>query len=197
MALAPLAVEADLLARGVTIPSGVDPAASLAAASDAIRDAAGSAITLVETTLELPGSREQWLVVPLQPLRTVTAVRIDGDLIPATDWKIVGGALWRSCGWQSRCSIPSVVSLDLTAGLDEAPADIVDLCCSLAAASLAAIEDGYDPQRGLMNFSVDDYREGYAKGEDEVINPLDLPDRTRRWLRDRFGTSVGVVGTYS
>lgn len=195
MALAALATQPDLLDRGVAIPAGVDPDVALLAASEAIRDAAGCAITRVDVTVDLPGSREQWLLVPLQPLRSVASVEMDGQAL--TDWKIVGGALWRSRGWQKTCHEPSVVSIELSAGLDQAPADIVDLCCSLAAASFAAIEDGYDPQRGLMNLSIDDYREGFAKGEDEVINPFDLPERTRRWLRDRFGGSAGVVGTYS
>lgn len=194
MALGTLATEQDLLARSIDVPDGVDVNTVLRAASAAIRDAAGAAITRVETALDLPGTTEQWLLVPLQPLHAVTAVTIDGRAV--SDVKLIGGALWRQRGWQWSQYEPAVVSMTVDAGLDAAPEDIIDLCCSLAAASFAAIEDGYDPQRGLSSFSIDDYREGYTRGDEEVINPMDLPRRTREWLRGRFGMTAHVMGTY-
>lgn len=193
MALLPLATEADLLARGIPTTDEDAITALLDSASDAIRDAAGNPISAVDMSVELMGSREQWLAIPMQPVTGVTAVTIDNSAV--TDYRVIDGRLWRRMGWQGGCD-PSIVTVSATFGYPVVPADIVDLTCSLVAAGLAATEDGYDPQRGLMSVRIDDYGEGYAKGEDEIVNPLQLTDRTREWLRSRFSGGVHVIGTY-
>lgn len=189
----PLAIQADLSDRRITVPGGVDVQVLLRSASSAIRDAAGSSISRSTTTVKLPGSSEQWLAVPLQPANAVTDVEIDGTAV--TDFTFMGDRLWRASGWRNGYA-PVLVELTVDHGYDAVPDDIVDLCCSLVAASIAAMEDGYDPKRGLANVRIDDYSEGYFKGEDEVVNPLDLPERTRAWLRSRFGSQAHVIGTY-
>lgn len=191
--LDPLATETDLSDRGITIPDGADVDALLASASASIRDAAGVAISRAESVITLMGDVDAWLPLPVSPVRAVTAVSVDGTTV--ADWKLREGRLWRSCGWQPTCE-PSEVTMTVDHGYDDVPADIIDLCCSLVASAAASTEDGYASQRGLVSVAIDDYREGYAKGDEEVINPMELPKRTRDWLCERFGTTVHVVGTY-
>lgn len=196
MALAPLATVEDLQARGIDTSDVALTGALLASASETIREAAGATILLHTGTVTIPGSDELWLDVPGWAIRSVTAVTIDDTTVD--DWKLVGHQLWRAGGWHGSCS-PSLVTMTVTQGLDETPADIVDLCCSLVAGGVAAAANdagAYNPQRGISYERIDDYQYGKTQGADEIVSPMILPDRTRQWLRARFGGSVDVVGSY-
>ncbi len=193
MALLPLASVSDLSARKVAVPAGIDANKTLLAASAAIRDAAGTAITRTTTTLRLLPTGGTWLDLYVSPVRAVTRVARNGDVID--DWELLDGRLWRSAGWYRLGSGMGVVEVDVDFGYDQAPDDIIDLCCSLAAAAFAAMADGYDPGRGLSAVSIDDYRESFTRGDDEVVNPLELPERTRTALRRRFGRTVYGTGS--
>jgi hypothetical protein len=190
VALDPLATTADLTARKIPVPEADDDTitALLASASAAIRDAAGGPISRFTGTVELEGGCQEWLTFPL-PIASIDSITINGT--PVDGWKVRGGRLWRGRGWNA--GYGNDFAITGIFGLAEVPEDIVDLTCSLVAAGLAAIEDGYDPKRGLMSLSIDDYREGYAKGDDEIINPMQLPERTREWLRLRFGGGTYVT----
>lgn len=194
MAFASLATTADLEHRGInTEDLDADMvAAILASASAAVRDAAGGPIGATTTTVTVPGTRSEWLTFPML-ITSVDSVTIDGT--PVSGWKLRGGQLWRSHGWWPGHG--NDITVAGTFGLGEVPADIVDLVCSLFAAALAATQDGYDPGRGLSAISIDDYRESYTRGDDEIVNPMHLPDRTRAWLRQRFGGGTYVTGVFS
>lgn len=192
MALAPLATTADLTARGIDITDASRATALLASASSAVRDAAGVPISKVTSTIELDGGRGQWLALPVSPVRTVSSVKVDD--VEVSDYRLRSGALWRACGWLTDCG-PSSIEVTVAHGLDDVPADIVDLVCSLVAAGMAAAGEGYDPKRSLAYESIDDYRYGMRQGDDEIVSPMILPDRTREWLRVRFGGGgVAVTG---
>lgn len=193
MALDPLAVVADLEARGIDVTDAALVDALLASASAAIRDAAGASITSLTATVDVPGTVETWLPVPGWAVRSVDDVLIDGDAV--SDWRLVAGRLWRSCGWGAVCA-PSVVTITFTQGLTDAPADIVDLCCSLVAAGMAAAAEGYDPRRSMAYERIDDYQYGLRQGDDEIVSPMELPPRVRASLRSRFGSGVAVTGGY-
>lgn len=193
MALEPLAAVADLTARGIDTSDEVKVNALLASASATIRDAAGCVISALTATVSIPGTVERWLEVPGWAVRSVASAEIDG--VEVTDFRLVGGKLWRACGWQSDCG-PSVVTMTYTQGLAEVPADLVDLCCSLVAAGLAAAENAYDPERSLAYERIDDHQVGYRQGDEEVVSPMLLPPRTRAWLASRFNTGVAVTGSY-
>lgn len=174
-----------------THPELID--ALLDAASASVTDAAGGHIAPVtESTITLPGGCGQWLDLPVYAPRAVTGVLLDE--VPVTGWRMVGGSLWRAAGWHVGWAgdAPSVVTVTLTHGLDRAPADVVDLVCSLVAAGLAEAEDGYDPQRKVSYVRIDDYGYGLRQGTNEVVSPMLLPEGTRQWLRARFTGGVHV-----
>lgn len=191
MAFADLATPADLTARGIDInPPGVSIPDLLAAASAEIRTAAGVPITRATWTATIPGTRGQWLQVPGQPVVSVTDVLIDD--VEVTDWKLVGGLLWRERGWQTTCT-PVNVTATITGGLLVAPKDLVDLTCSLVGTGIAAAEDGYESKAGKAYESIDDYRVGYEQGAGQTAGVMELPEATRRRLRARFGGGAGMV----
>ena len=191
MALAPLATVDDLEALGVTVGSGDVADVLLDSVSSAVRDAAGSVIAPpVTSTVTLPGAADAWLTLPLAPVTSVSAVEIDGESV--TDYRHVGSRLWRARGWLNGCE-PAVVEVTCTHGLPEVPADIKKLVCTLVAAGLIESAEGLGANRGVSGEGVDDYRISFTRGEDEVVDKTDLPERTRRMLARRFGSGVHVA----
>jgi len=85
------------------------------------------------------------------------------------------------------------VTVSLTFGLAEVPADVIDLVCNLVAAGLAHAEGGYESSVGKLSERIDDYSVQYAQGADAVVSPMKLPERTRRMLARRFGGSAAMA----
>lgn len=193
MALAPLATVADLALRGVDTTNTAQADALLAAASEAVRDAAGSTISTTTSTVTLMPNSGHWLDAP-GAVSEVASVSIDGAAV--TDFRVIGGRIWREAGWLTG-GWHAPVTITYTHGLADVPADIVDLVCSLVAGAMRAAEDdAYDSHRDLTYESIDDYRRGFQQGDDALTSPFELPQRTREWLRARFGGGVAVVGTF-
>jgi hypothetical protein len=100
MALTPLAGVPDLLAHA---PAGFSPdmskaLAKLDAASDAVRDAAGSPITQAESTVRIVAAGcGSWLDLPGKPVVSVSSVTIEGE--PVTGWRLLGSRLYRAGEW--------------------------------------------------------------------------------------------------
>lgn len=194
MALTPLASTSDLSARKVSTSDTALTTALLASASAGVRDAAGCSITATTGTVTISGGGGRYLRLPGWMIRSVDSVTIDG--VAVTDWKLVDGRLFRTSGWG--CSDdPVEVAVTYTQGIDTAPADIVNLVCSLVAAGVAAAADGFDPHRGVSSERIDDYQRSFTRGEDEVVDPMEIPPATRAWLRERFGNGSFVTGELS
>lgn len=193
MALTPLATVADLQARSIATADTMLVEALLAAASDAVREAAGTAINETTATVKVPTPLGRALRLP-GPVRSVSSVLLDGE--PIADWSLRGDTLWRS-SWQCPSDIPGEVTVTYTFGLAEVPADIVNLVCSLVAAGIAHAADGFEARGDLTMLRIDDYSEQYAQGADAVSTPMELPDRTRRMLAERFGGGATMVETRS
>lgn len=204
MALTPLATTADLTARGIETSETGKVDAFLQSASDEIRHAAGVPITQETVTIEIPGVCDQWLHLPGQPVTSVSSVEIDGEAV--TDYKLVGGHLWRRKGWQDASTDsaffgvvwawePVNVTVALTGGLTEVPTDIVDLVCAMVGHALAESDDGGYASRGdLTSARIDDYSEQYAgTATTKLAGPMELPEATRQRLRARFGGNAGLV----
>jgi len=191
----PLATLADLQAREIEHDSSEVLSTLLGAASSSVRDAAGSPISRGTWTIAIPGRPDQWLTVPIQPVVSVTGVKLDGVELADGEWRLVGGRLWRARGWWNGCE-PAEITATVTGGLDPVPADIVDLVCAMVGAALARLEDGYETRSDLAYVSVDDYREGYLTSAGErLAGVMELPEATRRRLAARFGGSAVVVGS--
>lgn len=195
MALTPLASAEDLEARGVDTTETARVVAMLAVASASVRGAAGSPISETTSTVTLTGTWDDTRVpLPGPPVQAVATVELDGSAV--TDWKLDNGRLWRRCGWTSGCpGEPVSLEITYTHGMPEVPADVVDLVCSLAAAGLNAATEGYAARTGVIAERIDDYSVQYAQGAEAVATVMELPERTRRWLRARFGGNTGMVTT--
>lgn len=187
MALSPLITSADLSARSITADGATG--ADIASASAAIREHAGP-ITIGTGTIVVPGTRDQWLSLPVQPITAVSSVLIGETAV--TDWRLIGGRLWRALGWWTICG-PEAVTVTLTYGLATVPADIVDLACSLVAGAQREREQG--SHRGVAYERGDDYQIGYLQdAAAERVSAFELPERTKAMLRERFGGGAYVTG---
>lgn len=194
MALDPLATKSDLEKRGVDVDSdAANPA--LAAASAAVRDAAnGHPISQVTTTVTLPAVPGCWLRLPSPPVTAVTAVEVGGTDVLA-DVVLRDGELYRSTGWRDGLYPFDEIVVTYTHGFAEVPADIVDLVCALAAASIKAAADDYAAKTNVATETIDDYRVGYVDAEQAVASVVELPERTKRNLAARFGGGAYVLGS--
>ena len=188
MALDPLATATDLQTRGADVTDSGRIDMALSAASDAVRDAAGCPISEVSATVSIPAPApcEQWLDLPGM-VTDVESVTVDGEAV--TTYVRQGSSLWLSGGWRSTWE-PVNVEVTFTSGHVDVPADIVALVCDLAHASL--LQDAPTPA-GVTSIAIDDYRESYATGADAQVSVFEIPERTRAWLRQRFGATAFVV----
>ena len=193
MAPEPLATVADLTALGIDTTNTALVGSLLASVSAAVRDAAGVLISRATSTITIEGTREQWLPLPGNPVLSVTGVELDGTTV--TDHKLIGGRLWRPRGWQSTYA-PSEVRLTLVHGYDPVPADIVKMVCTFVAAGIHEATEGIGANRGKSSERADDYQISFTRGEDEVVDMTELPQRTKDALRARFSGAVAVTGTY-
>jgi hypothetical protein len=188
VALAPLATIADLEARGVT----VDPAevaavdVYLAVGSALVRDAADSPISETTSTITVEGSGSR-LLLPGQPVTAVSAVLADG--VAVSDWKLLNGALTRSCGFAEG----TAYTITYTHGLPEVPADIVDLVCRLVGQELVALRSGETGSRPLKSERIGDYAVEFDTDTDS--GTMTLTDFQRNRLAARFGNGTGMVRT--
>ena len=189
----PLATVYDLSDRGITAEPAALAESLLASVSAAVREAAGSPISLEESTITLAGSPSQWLPLNVYAPRVPSTVSIDGQGV--TDYTLVDGKLWRQSGWVTRRE-PSLVNVTLEHGLDEVPADIVNMVCMFVAAGMSEAKSGFAKPRGRQYVSLDDWREGFTTGDREIVDPTELTDRVKASLRRRFSGSVTVTGGY-
>lgn len=196
MAFQDLATVADLQGRKIDVTE-MSWKEFLPAAQAAVRDAAGVPITRETFTVDIPGRCEEWLPLPGQPVVSVSNVLLDGTAV--TDWKLVGGQLWRRCGWLADPYEPCNVTVTVTGGLLEVPADVVDLVCGMVGMAMANATEGGYASRGDVTqsqLSIDDYSEGKSydsSAQGRTAGPLELPDATRDRLRARFGGGVAVL----
>ena len=196
MALPNLAASSDLSARGVDVTNTALVAVMLAVASATIRNAAQSPILSTSSTVTVWALDEcdPWLDLPGKPITAVSSVTLDGTLLPATDYKLVDGRLWRLGGWGgSRYSEPIAAVIALTHGLAAVPVDIINLVCDLAEAGMKAANTGGISDPRVLVESVDDYSVTYRQGGQVVASVMELPAMTRDGLRKRFGGGVGLV----
>lgn len=194
MALDPLATQADLEARGLTVdPSETEfVGVSLDVASTAVREAAGSPISETTSTITLEGEPGQWLTLPGLPVSAVATVELDGVAI--TDWRLRSQRLWRAVGWTG-CDGPSEVEVTQTHGLATVPSDIVDLVCRMVAGALKAQRSEEDGT-GLATEVITSERIGdYAVtfGGDGRVSEMDLPQYWRERLEARFGGGMQLL----
>jgi hypothetical protein len=190
VALPNLAAPADLSARGIT-PTSVHTV-MLGVASSLVRAAAGVPILETDSEVTLWAlDCTQWLTLPGKPVTAVASVTVDGETLAATEYKLVHGDLWGSSAWGDDFE-PIEVVVDMTHGLVEVPAAIVQLVCDLAILGAAAAPEGaHDPR--IVAEQIDDYKVQFAAGADAVASAMQIPQLTRQWLRSQFGGGVTMA----
>ena len=190
--LEPLATIDDLENRGLPMEPRSLADSLLKNVSSAVREAAGCPITRVSADINLAGTWEQFLSLPVGPVTAVTEVQVDGK--PVSDWKLRDGRLWRAGGWGAQ---HRDISMTVTYGYATVPADIVTLVCSFVGAGMIAAQDGdLVRDRSLAYTSIDDFREGYRTGDSEIVDVTELPARVKNSLRARFASQTYVNGGY-
>lgn len=193
MALAALAVTADLGARAIVVPDTMNAAALLDSASDAVRDAAGCPIVRLTSTITLVVDDRYEIELPAGPVSAVSSVML-GE-VAVTGWRKLGDTLVMPCTrWSDR--FPVEVTITYTHGLVSAPTDIVDLVCALVGIA-SGQEGGYGEQGLLQSERLGDWSATYKSGAgaEASISPMWIPDNVRDRLRARFNGSVAVIGT--
>lgn len=190
MALDPLATTADLEARGIPTSDTDRVDAALAAASEAVREAAGCPITRTTSTVTVYPGCDATTALPGGPVRSVASVTVRGVAVAAGRWSLVDGHLWAP--YTLNAVPPGGVEVTYDHGYDECPADIVELVCNLAGASILSSEPR-DPR--VASEAIDDSRTAWATGADATVSIMELPERTRQMLRRRFGGGVYVTGS--
>ena len=200
MAVEPLATVADLATYGIDDSNRDLAEALLASVSDEVRDAAGCPIVKTVSTATFSTEASRRIELPARPVRSVSDVSLNGESLTAgTDYVVRGDCLWRTDGraWHRYGDIPGELEVTFEHGYDQVPEDIVRMVCMYVAAGIAASKDQFEGHRGLQYRGVDDYREGYLAGSDEVVDEASLTDRTKADLAARFGVRSGpsVIGS--
>lgn len=188
MALADLATDADLSARGVA-PSAVHTL-MLAVASSVVRAAAGSPILQATSTVTLTDWGGRLLRLPGLPVLSVASVEVEGSAV--ADWKLVDSASLFHADYWGGDDCPASVEVTMTHGLPEVPAHIVQLVCDLAIAGANAATTGAR-DASVIAEKIDDYSVTFAAGAEAVATAMELPRLTKQWLRSQFGGGVQVV----
>lgn len=167
-------------------------------ASSAITDAAQCPIVERTSTVRLLGLDERLLNLPGLPIVEVHKVTVDGELMDPSEYRLASAGLYRPSKWGCGRTLPEV-EVTYRHGLPEVPADIAGLAVAMVMAGLHEIRDGgWELNNGkVSSVDIDDFRERFATtGESvEMVTPMALPDRTRKWLAARFGNGAQVVGT--
>ncbi|MGW4986319.1 hypothetical protein ACWEQ3_01530 [Streptomyces mirabilis] len=181
---------ADLEARGVTVDAAETTVTGtyLDVASTLVREAAGSAISEVTSTVTLVGAAGAWLRLPGPPVSAVASVLVDG--VAVHDFRLAGDRLFRACGWQDSEAAPSLITVTYTHGYASVPADVVDLVCRLAAQALLSYREGDPVQRAATSVRIGDYAVTYADSE---TGTMALSALQRKRLAARFGTGMVQV----
>ena len=189
----PLADVGDLTARGITVPSGMDADAILAAASDAVADAAGCPISVATSTVTLVVDEPRCFDLPGGPVQSVASVTVGG--VPVSGWvKFANSVRMPTTRWWGTGCLPVEVTVTYTHGYPVIPADIVDLVCGMAAIALNTGGDyGSAGRISLVRLGDFEERTSQPAGADSP-SPVGLPDSVRNRLRARFGTSAVMVG---
>ena len=186
---------ATLESYGIDVTDEQAASSLLDSVSDAVRSAAGCPITFGEWTVDIPGEQSRKLDLPCRAVRSVSKVLVDGK--PVDDWRLLGSSLYREEPWSPFGRIPSVVTVTFTGGWKPIPADIVRLVCSYTAAGLHQLEDGGPGAHvGVSYERVDDAQVGYAQSDETQIDVTELPESTKRSLRNRFGANVTSIGVF-
>lgn len=190
-----LATLDDLKSNGIEVTDEQTATSLLDSVSDAVRSAAGCPITLGEWTVDIPGEQSRNSTCHARPSEAFPGC--SSTARPSTTGDSSDHSLYREEPWSPFGRIPSVVTVTFTGGWNPIPADVVRLVCSYVAAGLHQLEDGGPGAHvGVSYERVDDAQVGYTQGDSTQIDVTELPEATKRRLRNRFGANVTSIGVF-
>lgn len=183
-----LATSADLNALLQTTVPTATATLLLELATGVIQAAVGQRVVdATDTALIDVDAETVWLDLPQYPVRSVSAVVLDGVTI--TDWSLRKQRLWRATGWLSSLSPPSQAAVTSAHGFLAGAQQLQlgrNMCLSLAAA-------GYGNPSGKTMEAIDDYRVGYS----EALSRMQLTDPMTQALMKAYGRSAWVTDARS
>ena len=149
---------------------------------------------------------ERTIVLPQQPVRSVTTVLVEGDTV--SGWVVRGGRLILACPVRPRelydvvrtVAVDSVqVTVTWLHGVPTVPAELKAWCMVLGAQALAMLESptgsltpGAVASTRIDDFSVS-YAQGAAGGAAAAAPGLVVPDAVRERLGARWGVGAFVT----
>jgi len=123
-----------------------------------------------------------WVDLPAY-LREVTSVTRDGSPL---SYERVHNSIRVHCD--------TAVSVTMTAGLDEAPKDLVGMNCALVAQAMVPIEMELGLTfGGLSSVALDDFKASFASGG-EASGLFALTAQAEAYLKNRYGHSAYTTG---
>lgn len=177
---------ADELAALLQVPvdaTRMDPALQRASARfdrEARTTFAPTSATFTDTPRGVPRMRP-----PRRPLVSVESVTINGGspLVAGTDYELVDGVLYRSCGWGDACVFPpDEVVVDYTYGYATVPDDVKDEVLGYATQRIT------NPTRAEA-LAIDDFRASYGTSQSGTALPPSFVALARKFRRG--ASSVG------
>lgn len=121
--------------------------------------------------------------IPIQPVQSIGAVKVDGDAVTVTDFD--GGIQFQDKG---------IAEISFTAGYAMVPPVLTSWACVLAAQAIDAVKKlGMLSSAGLSSVSIDDFKMAWAGGGEG--SGFVLPERVIEQLRSVYGTSSYVTGS--
>lgn len=150
-----------------------------AAGGQRIVDTTDTAIIDVE-----PWHTDRYLALPQLPVRSVSAVLIDG--VASTDWLLRNQKLWRACGWGLSCQ-PTQVTVTYAHGYPTG-SQWLQLARD---ATLSLAKLGYGNPSGATSEAIDDYRVTYAEADAR----MQMTEQMRQAIADAYGTSTYVTSS--
>lgn len=156
------------------------------ATSKVQRAAGGQRIIQATSTgaiIDLPiGYDDEYVLLPQQPARSVSAVTLNGVTI--TDYVLSMGCLWRLMGWLPSTYTPPKIITTYVHGL--APGDQgLQLAKST---TLELARGGWGNPTGATSKAIDDYRVTYAEADARMV----LPRPTADAIAAQYGTQAYV-----
>jgi hypothetical protein len=163
-------------------------------------------VQVLADTETIEGTPEAKLRLPQRPASNVTSVLLDGQPLASSEWRLDGGMLFRSGGWQAMtipwwiaAATPFRYGLSYAWGAWDRPISQVTFTYDHGWATGASeleparakvfqlASQAYLNPQGVQSLAIDDYKAVY------LSKTMHLPDEEARALRRYYGRYVDSI----